>query len=206
MKLFHAAASPFVRKVMVLAHETGLAGRIELLDGATSPVAANPELAGANPVGKIPALVLDDGTVLANSPLICEYLDGRHDGPRAIPESGPERWAALRLQALCDGLMDAAVLNRYETMMRPEALRWPDWSAGQMAKVDRALDALEAEAGAGRFEGRVDIATIAAGCACAYLDFRYAGRDWRAARPALAAWFAGFEKRPSMQATRPPAG
>ena len=204
MKLFHAQASPFVRKVMVLIHETGQLDRVELVHGETTPLAANPELARANPVGKIPALVLDDGTTLANSPLICEYLDTTHDRARMVPASGPERWEVLRIQALADGLMDAAVLNRYEIMMRPAELRWPEWSDGQMAKVDRVLDVFEAAIQ--RLGARVDLATISMACACGYLDFRYAGHDWRSARPALADWYAGFSDRPSMRATAPPAG
>ncbi len=201
MKLFHAAASPFVRKVMVVVHETGLDGRIELIAGATTPVDANPDLARSNPVGKIPALVLGDGTTLAGSALICEYLDSQHDGVRMIPASGVVRWQVLGLQAICDGMLDAAVLNRYETMMRPEDLRWDAWSAGQMGKVDRVMDSLEMAAA--DFGDRVDLGTISAGCACGYLDFRYADRDWRGSRPALAAWYADFSGRPSMQATKP---
>lgn len=202
MKLFHGGGSPFVRKVMVLAHETGLVDKLELLDGGTTPVETNPELAKSNPVGKIPALILDDGTTLANSPVICDYLDTQHDGAKMIPASGSARWEALRLQAICDGLMDAAVLNRYETIVRPEGLRWADWSAGQMGKVDRVVDALEAAADS--LGDRVDIGTISVGCACGYLDFRYGDRNWRGSHPKLAAWFAGFEARPSMQATMPP--
>ena len=189
---------------MVLLHETGLLEKVELLDGATTPLEANPDLARANPVGKIPALVLDDGAVLMNSPLICEYLDGVHDGPRMIPAVEPDRWNVLRLQAVCDGLMDAAVLNRYETMMRPADLRWAEWSTGQMAKVDRVLDALDGEAAG--FGDRVDLGTISAACSCGYMDFRYGDRDWRSPHPALADWYAGFAERPSMKATLPPAG
>ena len=203
MKLFHAAASPFVRKVMVVAHETGMADKLELLDGATVPVDANQTLAAANPVGKIPALVLDDGTTLANSPLVCEYIDSQHSGTKMVPEAGPARWEALRLQAVCDGLMDAAVLNRYETMVRPENLRWPDWSKGQMDKVDLVLDSLEESAGS--FGDRVDIGTISVACALGYLDFRYGDRDWRGSHAKLAAWYESFSARPSMQATQPPA-
>lgn len=202
MKLFHVGSSPFVRKVMVLAHEIGAVDKIELLDGATSPVDTNTEVASANPVGKIPALILDDGTKLANSPAICEYLDSQHDGHPMFPDPGPARWEALHLQAICDGLMDAAVLNRYETMVRPEPLRWAQWSEGQMARVDRVLDYLELVAES--FGDRVDIGTISCGCACGYLDFRYSDRTWRASHPKCAAWFASFEVRPSMQATRPP--
>ncbi len=202
MKLFHGGGSPFVRKVMVVAHETGLVGKLELLDGGTTPIDTNPVLAKANPIGKIPALVLDDGTALSNSPVICEYLDSLHSGAKMFPASGAARWEALRLQAICDGLMDAAVNNRYETMVRPENLRWNAWSAGQLGKVDRAVDALETAAES--LGDRVDIGTISVGCACGYLDFRYDARNWRGSHPKLAAWFAKFNQRPSMQATKPP--
>jgi glutathione S-transferase len=202
MKLFHGGGSPFVRKVMVVAHETGLVGKLELLDGGTTPIETNPTLAKSNPVGKIPALILDDGTALANSPVICEYLDSQHSGAKMIPASGSARWQALHLQAICDGLMDAAVNNRYETMVRPEGLRWDAWSAGQLGKVDRVVDALEAAADS--LGDQADIGTISVGCACGYLDFRYGDRNWRGSHPKLAAWYAKFEKRPSMQATLPP--
>ena len=202
MKLFHGGGSPFVRKVMVVAHEAGLVDRLELLDGGTTPVETNPTLAKSNPVGKIPALILDDGTTWANSPVICEYLDSLNSGAKLYPAAGATRWDALHLQAICDGLMDAAVNNRYETMVRPEPLRWADWSAGQLGKVDRVVDALE-EAADG-FGDRVDIGTISVGCACGYLDFRYGDRNWRGSHPKLATWFANFEQRPSMQATMPP--
>jgi glutathione S-transferase len=202
MKLFHGGGSPFVRKVMVVAHETGLIDKLELLDGGTTPIETNPELTKFNPVGKIPALILVDGTGLANSPVICDYLDSQHCGVKMIPTSGPSRWEALHLQAISDGLMDAAVNNRYETMVRPEALRWDAWSAGQMGKVDRVVDALEDTADS--LGDRIDIGTISVGCAAGYLDFRYGDRNWRGSHPKLASWFAKFEQRPSMQATMPP--
>ena len=202
MKLFHVGNSPFVRKVMVVAHEAGLVDKLELLDGGTTPVEANPILAKSNPVGKIPALILDDGTALANSPVICEYLDSQHSGAKMFPAVGAARWEALHLQAICDGLMDAAVNNRYETMVRPEGLRWADWSAGQLAKVDRVVNALEAAAHG--WGDKVDIGTISVGCACGYLDYRYNDRNWRGSHPELASWFAKFEQRASMQATMPP--
>jgi glutathione S-transferase len=202
MKLFHGGGSPFVRKVMVVAHETGQVDKLELLDGGTTPVETNPELAKVNPIGKIPALILDDGTALSNSPVICEYLDSQHAGAKMVPASGADRWEALRLQAVCDGLMDAAVNNRYETMVRPEGMRWDAWSAGQLGKVDRAIDALEAAADS--LGDRVDIGTISVGCACGYLDFRYDDRNWRGSHPKLAAWYATFGQRASMQATTPP--
>ena len=203
MKLYYNPASPFVRKALVAAHETGLADGIEIVPVAMTPVAGVPELNAENPLGKVPALVLDDGTALYDSPVICEYLDTRHDGPRLFPAGGPERWTALRRQALCDGLLDAAILCRYETFIRPEERQWSGWIDGQRAKFRRALDALDSEAES--FGDTVDIGTISAGCAADYLDFRSLDDGWRESRPRLAAWLAGFAARPSMQATRPSA-
>ena len=203
MKLYHSPASPFVRKALVAAHETGLAERIEIVTVALTPVESNAELDEENPLGKIPALILEDGTALFDSPVICEYLDTRHDGPRLFPAGGPERWTALRRQALADGLLDAAILCRYETFLRPAERQWTDWVDGQRAKFRRALDALEGEADS--FGDAVDIGTIAAGCAADYLDFRSLDDGWRDTRPRLAGWLEGFVERPSMQATRPAA-
>ena len=138
---------------------------------------------------------------LFNSRVICEYLDSLHGGRRMFPAPGPARWTALRRQAAADGILDAAVGTRYETFLRPEERRWPDWVAGQKAKVRGALDALEAEAAS--FGETVDIGTIAIACALGYLDFRFAADDWRAGRPTLAAWYESFAQRPSM-ATTPP--
>lgn len=202
MRLHTNPASPFGRKVKVLAHEAGLFGRLELVDQAVTPVGANDAVQAANPLGKIPCLVTDDGLALYDSRVICEYLDGLgHDGPRLFPAEGQARWRALTLQALGDGIMDAAVGTRYETFLRPQEYRWPDWVRGQQAKVTRGLDRLEAEAdGLGE---RPDIGPITAGCALGYLDFRFAHDPWREGRPRLAAWFERFDARPSMQATRP---
>lgn len=203
MKLHYSQTSPYVRKVRVLALETGLHDRIELVARTPSPLGGEAPLLATNPLGKIPALELDDGTILYDSPVICEYLDGLHDGDKLFPQ-GLERWSALRRQALCDGILDAAVLIRYETVLRPPALRWPDWTEGQYGKVKRALATLEQESGDWR--QRPDIGTITAACALGYLDFRYPDLDWRSAQPDLAQWYAGFLQRASMQATLPPAG
>ena len=203
MKLYYSPASPFVRKALVAAHETGLADGIEIVPVAMTPVAGVPELNAENPLGKVPALVLDDGTALYDSPVICEYLDTRHGGPRLFPAEGPGRWTALRRQALGDGLLDAAILCRYETFIRPEERQWSGWIEGQRAKFRRALDALENEAES--FGDTVDIGTISAACATDYLDFRSLDDGWRDGRPRLAAWLEGFAARPSMQATRPSA-
>lgn len=203
MKLYHAAASPFVRKVMVLAHETDLLDKLEIETVATSPIQVDPGVASANPVKKIPALATDEGMTLFDSPVICEYLDSQHGGAKLFPDAGPARWEALRLQALGDGLMDAAILGIYEGRIRPEDLRYQPWVDAQMAKVDGALDDMEKNANA--LGDRVDIGTVTVACALGYLDFRYADRDWRANRPALAAWYEKFSTRPSLQATAPKA-
>ena len=204
MKLHSNPASPYGRKVKVLAHETGLFRRLAIHNLQTSAVAPDLPLVADNPLGKIPCLVLEDGGALYDSRVICKYLDTLHDGPPMFPPAGADRWGALRLQALGDGIMDAALLARYETFLRPDAHRWPAWVDGQLDKVARGLDRLEtAEAPA--FGGRLDIGTITTACALGYLDFRFAGLSWRDARPVLAAWFDQFAKRPSMQATAPTA-
>jgi glutathione S-transferase len=157
-----------------------------------------------NPLGKIPCLVLEDGAALYDSRVICEYLDQLHEAPRLFPEQAADRWDALRLQALGDGIMDAALLARYETFLRPEALRWSAWVDGQLDKVRRALDRIDTVDASG-FGGRVDIGTIAIACALGYLDYRFTTLGWRGTRPGLAEWFETFAKRPSMQSTRPDA-
>ena len=200
MKLRYSPASPYVRKVMVLALETGLAGKLEKIPTTVSPTKPSPDVAKDNPLIKVPALVLDDGQTLFDSPVICEYLDSLHGGAKLFPASGPARWTALRRQALGDGILDAAILTRYEGI-RPDGFKWPDWIEGQMTKVRTALAELEREAD--KLGGTVDIGTITIGCALGYLDFRFASEDWRAKHPKLAAWYASFAARPSMKETVP---
>ena len=201
MKIYHAAASPFVRKCLVAAHELGLRERIELVPAAAHPVNRDRALVARNPLGKIPTLVTDDDAVLYDSRVICEYLNAQGDG-RLLPREGAARWRVLVDQSLADGIMDAAVLARYETVVRPEALRWNDWTAGQLEKVGSGLDVLEARAAG--FGERVDLGTIAFGCALGYLDFRFSPMGWRDERPNAAAWFEAFAARASMVATQPP--
>lgn len=201
MKLHYATASPYARKVRIVARECGLLDRIEELEGAVSPVDLNETVAAANPIAKVPTLVLDDGTALYDSRVIAEYLDSLQAAPTLFPAGGDARWTVLRRQALADGILDAGVSIRYETFLRPEGLRWADWVAGQKAKMARSLDALDGEA-----EGireTVDIGSITVACALAYLDFRFADDDWRSDHPKLAAWLDDFAARPSMQQTRP---
>lgn len=201
MKLLYSPASPYVRKVMVCAIETGLAGRIEKQPETVLPVKPNEAVARANPLIKVPSLTTDDGMVLYDSPVICEYIDGLHSGTKLFPAAGAVRWTALRLQALGDGILDAAILVRYEGAVRPEEKRWSDWIDGQMRKVRGALDSLEADIGV--LSGPLTIGQITIGCALGYLDFRFASENWRAKRPRLDAWCADLGKRKSMQETMP---
>lgn len=201
MKLYFNPASPYVRKVRVTAHELGLTGKIELISISLTPVSPHDGLRHSNPIGKIPALILDDGSALYDSPVICEYLDALAGGNRIFPAPGPARWTALRRQALADGIMDAAVLTRYEQAVRPQELRWQQWSDAQFLKIRTTLDALEQEA----LEGTFDIGTISIACALGYLDLRFAGEGWRTSRPRLAASLAAVSQRPSLIASAPAA-
>ena len=200
MQLYFNPASPYVRKVRVTAHELGLGGRIELTSISLSPVSPHEGVRSSNPIGKIPTLVTDDGMTLYDSPVICESLDALAGGNRIFPAPGTARWTALRRQALGDGIMDAAVLTRYEQGVRPKELRWDAWVDGQFLKVRTALDALEREDLAGAF----DIGAISIACALGYLDLRFAGEGWRTSRPRLAAWLQSVSQRPSLTATMPP--
>jgi len=200
MKIFFSPASPYVRKCMVAAHELGLADRIEKLPSAASPVNRDQTIVPVNPLGKVPTFLTDAGEALFDSRVICEYLDALAGG-KLFP-AGPQRWQALTDQALGDGLLDAALLARYENALRPEPLRWSDWTRGQLDKVHSTLARLE-QAAPGLAARGVDIGTITFGCALGYLDFRFADYDWRAAHPAAAEWYGVFAQRPSMQATQP---
>ena len=200
MKLRHAAASPFVRKVMVAAHELALAGRIELEPTNVSPILPNETLARDNPLMKVPSFVTDDGLVLFDSPVICEYLDSLAGGGMLFPAAGPERWTALRRQALGDGILDALVLVRYESL-RPEAKRWSGWTDGQTTKAHQGLAAAEQEG----LSGFSTIGHVAIGVMLGYLDFRFPEDGWRRRHSRLAGWYEQIAERPAMRLTRPPA-
>jgi len=201
MKLFFSPASPYVRKVMASAIALDLADRIELLPSAASPVARDMTIAPVNPLGKVPAAFLPDGTALIDSRTICEYLDSLRPEGGLFPAAGPARWEALRLHAIADGLLDAALLWRYEMVMRPEALHWEAWVQGLRSKIEASVQALEASCDS--LSGPVNIGTITAGCALGYLDFRFPDLDWRASAPRLAAWSAEHDLTPPMARTMP---
>ena len=198
MRLFYSPTSPYVRKVVVCAAEMGLSDRIELVSSGPQNAA---ELRQDNPLGKVPALVTDAGEALYDSPVICEYLDSLHDGEKLFPATGEARWRALRLQALGDGVLDAALLVVMEGRRPEESERSPGFVAFQKRKIGDALDALEGDAG--ELGAAFDIAAITVGCALGYLDFRLGEDGWRTGRPGLAAWYEDDAKRPSMAASAP---
>src|SRR5262249_46244304 len=143
MKLYYSSASPYARKVLVVAHEAGLASRIELLPVSVVPTKVEPTVSKSNPLMKVPTLVTDEGEPLYDSGVITEYLDTLNPGRKLVPASGAARWRVKRIEALADGMTDAGILIRYETALRPAEKQWPDWIAGQTAKITQALDLLE---------------------------------------------------------------
>lgn len=197
MQVFYSPASPYVRKVMVLAEETGQT--VEKLDSAASPVDRDQSVVAQNPTGKVPTAVLPDGTALYDSRVICRWLDAQHTGTKMYPD-GDAVWGVLRREALADGLLDAALLARYETVMRPAEMLWPAWLQGQMDKIDSSLDVLERDVAG---YGAMDAGWIAMGCAVAYLDFRFPDLAWRSGRPGLSDWYAELAERASFKATEP---
>lgn len=199
LELFFGAASPFVRKVMVVAHELGVAEGIRLHDSAANPVERDSRVKAFNPLAKVPAARCPDGTLLYDSRVICEYLDHTAGGG-VFPPAGLARWTALRRQALADGLLDAALLMRYERTVRPAPLQWTIWLEKQQEKVLDALDAMQADCPGA---GCADIGAISVACALGYLDFRFPDIDWRGSRPELADWFSEHSRRPAMAATVP---
>jgi glutathione S-transferase len=195
MKLRYSTTSPFVRKVHVLAIETGQIDKLELVK--TNTADPNSDHGKDNPLNKVPALVLDDGSKLYDSRVICEYLDSQSGG-KFFPAAGPARWTALRRQALADGMADAAVLRMMESR-RPEQQRSPDIDKRQKLKVTQGLAALEAD----HLGPQLDIGTLMVAIVLDYLDFRFKHEDWRPAHPKLAAWHKTFSERASLKKTLP---
>jgi glutathione S-transferase len=199
MKIYFSPTSPYVRKCLVAAHELGLDGRVQLLPSNANPVQRDQAIIAKNPLGKVPTFITDDGTVLYDSRVICEYLD-ELGGGALFPRSGAARWDALTLQALGDGILDGALLARYEDAARPEALRWPEWRAGQLDKAETTLQYFTAHPDV-LAAGRVDIGTLAVACALWYLDLRFDDFGWRSRHGEVAAWYRDFQQRPSLQQT-----
>jgi len=195
MKLLYQTHSPYARKVLVAAHESGLADRLQVIHHETSPTRRNEVVYALNPLGKVPVLILDDGTVLFDSSVICEYLDGLNEGPKLIPADAA-RFRVLRAQALAQGIADAGIAARWDIERRPEALRWPVLVDAYREKIAAACDYLER----GIDPEGVDLGAIAIATALSWIDFRDV-YDFRAGRPRLAAWYEAFSSRPSMHAT-----
>jgi glutathione S-transferase len=198
MKLFFSVTSPYVRKCLVVAHELGVSDRITLLPSNAHPVNRDATIIAANPLGKVPTFFTDDGTPLYDSRVICEWLDATHGGT-LFPRDGAARWQALVLQSLADGVLDAALLARYEGFVRPEALRWPEWLGGQMDKVHTSLHlaGTGAAAAAGPCRHRHAVAGLRTGLPGPALRRLGLARRY----PQLAAWAADFMRRPSLQAS-----
>jgi glutathione S-transferase len=202
LQLFYSPNSPYARKARIIIHELGLAPRVEEM---LVSLPADAKLRAVNPLGKIPALVLDDGSVIYDSPVICEYLDDLGQG-KFFPRAGffreaQGRWRALTLQALGDGLADA-VVRRNQEMRLPEGRRSPEMLARQTAAVEGAFAV--ADRAAAKFPPEPTIGEIAITCAIGYLDLRVPSDGWRDRYVQLARWLDGFSQRPSVQATKPP--
>ncbi|GJM04539.1 MAG: glutathione S-transferase [marine bacterium B5-7] len=199
MKLFFSPTSPYVRKVRIAAIELGLEDQLELV--SINPWDNPTELAEVNPLGKVPALMMSDNEVLFDSPVICEYLDSLNRDLALFPCPGEPRWDALRLQALADGILDAAVMIRYDSL-RPEAEQYKGMRDRQLNVIRRSLRSLDSEMT--RLIGPITIGQIAVACALGYLDFRLPEEDWHEKYSKLDCWYASWMERESFKVTMPP--
>jgi glutathione S-transferase len=199
MKLHWSPRSPFVRKVMIVVHERGLVGRVTCVRTVAAMTKPHAELMKDNPLSKIPTLVIDDGTVLYDSRVICEYLDGLDGEVKLFPREAKARMTALRRQALGDGFLDMMVALRNE---RERAQPSDIHMASTAVRKAAVLESLDREAES-LTTTPFGIGHIAIGCALSYLDFRFADENWRKDRLRLANWHAAFVARPSVRATEP---
>ncbi len=198
LKLRYSTTSPYVRKVSATIIECGLENQVE--NQMTNPWAPDTDLPTENPLGKVPALILENGEVLFDSPVICEFLDSLGTTPRLFPQAGQARWTALRQQALADGILDASV-GRILESRRPPELQSQAVADRAAAAVERALNVLEAQAG--ELKNGFGIGQIAVATALEYLDFRFSSDDWRNNRPNLTEWHESVRERPSLSQTVP---
>lgn len=203
MKLAYSPTSPYVRKVMVLLHETEQLDDVTLDNRMTTPLNPDEALLSSNPLGKVPALERADGPAIYDSRVICAYLNDRADA--GLYGKGTRHWDILTLEATADGILDAALSMTYESRMRPEDKQMPEWVEGQWSKIARACTALSTR-WMSHLQGPLDMGQIAVGCALGYVDFRHDARGWRKGNDALASWYETFDSRASMSATRPPEG
>jgi len=201
LTLHWSPKSPYVRKVMVCAHELGLVPRLNLVRSVAAMLKPNPAIMAVNPLSKIPTLVREDGSALSDSVVICEYLNAMAGGP-LFPAEGEARWQALHWHALGDGLLDALILWRNERErqmpLQPLLDAFELKTRASLQWLDAQAPALEA--------APLSIGQITVGCALGYLDYRFDAFGWRTQAPALARWFAGLCERPSFRATEPADG
>lgn len=203
MKLFHSHTSPYVRKVMVVLHETSQLDDVVLESVLTTPYDPAEGLNAQNPLAKLPALERPDGVTLFDSRVICAFFDARANA--GLYGEGENHWAKLTLEALGDGILDSALSMTYEARMRPEDKQYAKWSEAQWAKIHDACAALNNH-WMDHLNGPLNMGQIAVACALSYVDFRHDARGWRTGNDALANWYAAFNARPSMVATQPPEG
>lgn len=196
MRLYYQTHSPFARKVLVFAHEAGLAERIEVIHHETSPTRRNDTVFAENPLGKVPVLIRPGHKPIFDSDVICAYLDTLGSA-RLIPEQGEARWNALLLQAMAQGLCDAGIALRWETVRRPPELRYPPLRDGYAEKLNASYDWLEAELDR---SASVHVGHIALATALDWLEFRELP-SFRKSHPRLTRWFDAFAARPSMRGT-----
>ncbi len=201
MKLYYAAASPFVRKVLIALRETNLLDQVELVPVTVNPLASGDIVPNHNPLGKIPCLELADGTNLYDSRVITRYISTLAPATGLYPEDDT-LWDALTLEATADGIMDAAVSMTYERRIRPEGMVFETYLDAQWQKIDRALSAIETR-WMKQLNEQKNLPVLAVAAALGYVDFRHDDRKWRDTHPTLAAWEAEIRERPSLTATIP---
>ena len=200
MILRSSPSSPFGRKVRIAVSLLGFDGDVKIEPADTTDV--NDSVRAQNPLGKIPVLIAEDGVAYYDSRVILDYLDDRAGGGKIVPRDAKARLAALRLQALCDGILDASILTIYETRWRKAEAHEPKWLEHQAGKVTRALAALDAAPPA-LDAGLPNVGQITLACVLGYRDFRF-GSDWRSDHPRLVAWLDNFAARvPAYVATKP---
>ncbi|KAJ3201494.1 hypothetical protein HDU67_001301, partial [Dinochytrium kinnereticum] len=214
LTLLYSPTSPFVRKVLIVARELGILESIEVKEAVVLPTKTETDVAkSGNPLAKIPTLLIDNSQAIFGSQVICQYLIDFHaKGSSSLllpPTTSLTRIETLTLESLGDGICEAALLARYEVVLRPEQYRWTDWIDGQTSKIVRSLDELERRLEARPGKGFLDweelsLGDVAVGCALGYLDFRFGDLAWRSGRPRLEKWFEGFSARSSFVATAPP--
>jgi glutathione S-transferase len=205
MKLTFSSTSPFARKVRICAIELGLIDRIELVETKVMPGAANEDYArNVNPLRKLPALILDDGSTIVDSYVIAEYLDELAGGGKLIPVSGAQKWRVKTDHSIIQGMLEAMLLCRYEQMLRPEPMRWQTWIDDQWDRAWQGFAHFEANADV--LAGPLDIVQIGLACACGYADFRFPDCGWRKAFLNLAAFNEKMMQRDSVKISAPPPG